>query len=228
MVETDCAPAKATRRAREARRKQGLGYFSLWIVLLFDLAIVIERNAHHGRRLGRGVARSGATAATAPGAQRYLGAGQVVVGCGGDVVAAAHDIVAVGAALHDPDAVLECAALHYGGRSDPGVGDVVRRYNERERSVGREVILIRGGVDNKHERLVEEGQPNNGAASLTLSRSLDIRLRRRRSGASTFTGCSAATSPCHGGEIEDISAHHDLAGILPRFKLDQFDRIPPA
>src|ERR1039458_5593737 len=148
MVETDCAHAKATRRAREPRTAHGIGYLSLWIVLLFDLAIVIERNAHHGRRLGRGVARSGATAATAPGAQRYLGAGQVVVGCGGDVVAAAHDIVAVCAALHDPDAVLECAALHYGGRSDPGVGDVVWHNNEWERCVGCKVILIRGGVDN--------------------------------------------------------------------------------
>src|ERR1035441_214874 len=138
MVETDCAPAKATRRAREARRKQGLGYFSLWIVLLFDLAIVIERNAHHGRRLGRGVARSGATAATAPGAQRDLGAGQVVVGCGGDVVAAAHDIVAVGAALHDPDAVLECAALHYGGGSGPGGGGVVSGGKERGKRAGPE------------------------------------------------------------------------------------------
>src|SRR5208283_4592340 len=130
MVETDCAPAKATRMAREPRTAHGIRHLSLWIALLFDLAIVIERNAHHGRRLGRGVARSGATGASAPDAQRYLGAGQVVVGCGGDVVAAAHDIVAVGAALHHPDTVLECAVLHDGGRSDPGVGDVVWRNNE--------------------------------------------------------------------------------------------------
>src|ERR1035441_3101438 len=115
MVETDCAPAKATRRAREPRTAHGIGYLSLWIVLLFDLAIVIERKAHHGRGWGRGPPGSGATPATASGAQRYLGAGQVVVGCGGDVVAAAHDIVAVDAALHVPDAVFECAALHNGG-----------------------------------------------------------------------------------------------------------------
>src|ERR1035437_608261 len=151
--------------AREPRTAHGIGYISLWIVLLFDLAILIERNAHHGWRLGRGVARSGATAATAPGAQRYLGAGQVVIGCGGDVIAAAHDIVTIGAALHHPDAVFECAALHYCGRGDPGVGDVVWRNNEWERGVGGEVILIRGGVDYQHEWLVGEGQPNTSAPS---------------------------------------------------------------
>src|ERR1019366_1972560 len=131
-----------------------------WIVLLSDLAILIEHNAHNGRRRGRGVTRAGAAAASALGAQWYLGAGLVVVGCGGDVVAAAHDIVAVNAALHVPAPVFECAALHNGGCSDPGVGDVVWCSDEWKRCVGGEVILVRGGVDNQHERLVEEGQAN--------------------------------------------------------------------
>src|ERR1035441_3702824 len=88
-------------------------------------AIVIELNTHHRRRR-RGCFTCGCGAsstASAWGAKRNHGAGLVVVGGGGDVVTAPHDVIAVEPALGDPQAILEYTAIDGGCGSDVCAGD---------------------------------------------------------------------------------------------------------